>query len=216
MWLRRGCCCYCPRSAHPRAQGSVWARLGAKVTVVEYLDRIVPSCDLEIAQTFQKALVKQGFKFVMGTKVASATPSDKGVQLKVGGASLLACNLNAALTNAFATAQIAPAKGGAEETLDADYVLVATGRRPFTANLGLEKLNIAMKGPFVQVNDHWQTNVPSIYAIGDVTPGPMLAHKAEEEGETTNGAAAPLSRAGFHVRHRRRGAHQGRQGPRPR
>jgi len=139
--------------------GSVYARLGAKVTVVEYLDRIVPSCDLEVANTFQRTLTKQGFKFVLGTKVNSAIPSASGVQLK-----------------------IAPSKGGAEETIDADYVLVATGRRPYTTNLGLEKLGITMKGPFIQVNDHWQTNVQSVYAIGDVVPGPMLAHKAEEEG----------------------------------
>lgn len=140
--------------------GSVWSRLGSQVTVIEFLDRIVPGCDGEVAQAFQKTLTKQGLVFKLGTKVTSAVPSSTGVTLKVAAAK----------------------GGGAEETVQADYVLVATGRRPFLTNLGIEKLGVAMQGPFVKVNSHWQTNVPSVFAIGDATPGPMLAHKAEEEG----------------------------------
>jgi len=139
--------------------GSVWGRLGSQVTVVEYLDRIVPGVDTEIATAFQKILQKQKFQFRLSTKVDKATKSGKGVTLNVSGS-----------------------KGGNEETLEADVVLVATGRRPYTANLGLEEVGIKKDGLMVVVDDHFKTNIPSIYAIGDVIRGPMLAHKAEEEG----------------------------------
>jgi len=139
--------------------GSVWSRLGAKVTVVEYTDTIVPSMDAEVRRVFQRALTKQGFKFKMGTKVTSAEVTDGGVKLTVE-----------------------PAKGGDAETLEADIVLVSTGRRPFTDNLGLEEIGVKMDRGRVLVDDHFQTNVKGVYAIGDVIPGPMLAHKAEEDG----------------------------------
>lgn len=140
--------------------GSVWSRLGSEVTVIEFLDRITPGVDGEIAAQFQKTLGKQGIKFKLGTKVLRAETSKTGVTLTT-----------------------APAKGsGAEEKYEADIVLVATGRRPYTEGLGLDKLGVEMQGPFIKVNKHLQTNVPGIWAIGDVVPGPMLAHKAEEEG----------------------------------
>jgi len=139
--------------------GSVWSRLGAEVEVVEFLDRITPGVDKEIATQFQRVLQKQGLKFKLGTAVQSAEAHDSGVKLTV-----------------------APSKGGDTEIIEADYVLVATGRRPFVDGLGIDKLNIEREGPFVKINEHWQTNVNNIYAIGDVAPGPMLAHKAEEEG----------------------------------
>lgn len=140
--------------------GSVWSRLGADVTVIEYLDRITPSLDLELANKFQQILTKQKLKFKMSTKVLGAKSTENNVTLTV----------------------TASKGGSAEEQLEADVVLVSTGRRPYLAGLGLEKLGVQMKGPFVQVDEHWRTNVPSIYAIGDAAPGPMLAHKAEEEG----------------------------------
>jgi len=139
--------------------GSVWSRLGSQVTVVEYLNRILPGTDNEIATAFQRILAKQNFKFKLSTKVVKAENTGKEVNLTV-----------------------APAQGGAEERLTADVVLVATGRRPFTKNLGLEKVGIEMKGLQIKTDSHWRTNVPSIYAIGDCIAGPMLAHKAEEEG----------------------------------
>jgi len=140
--------------------GSVWSRLGSEVHVIEFLDRIVPTCDGEIATLFQKALTAQGLQFRLSTKVTSAVSTSNGVDLT-----------------------IAPAKGsGSEEKFHADIVLVSTGRRPYTEGLGLEKLGIQMQGPFVKIDKHWRTNVPSVYAIGDCAPGPMLAHKAEEEG----------------------------------
>ncbi len=140
--------------------GSVWARLGAKVTVVEYLDRITPGMDGEIAKQFQRVLQKQGFTFRLGAKVTSAKAGAKGVAVTVE-----------------------PAAGGAAETLEADVVLLSIGRRPNTEGLGLEKLGVALdKRGFVQTDGEFQTNVSGIYAIGDVRPGPMLAHKAEDEG----------------------------------
>lgn len=139
--------------------GSVWRRLGAKVTVIEYLDRITPGIDHEVARQFQKILEKQGIEFKLGRKVTGAK-AGKGVELTHE-----------------------PAAGGAAETIKADVVLVAVGRRPYTEKLGLEALGIKTdKRGFIEVNAHLQTAVPSIYAIGDVIPGPMLAHKAEEEG----------------------------------
>ncbi|MGH6932454.1 MAG: dihydrolipoyl dehydrogenase, partial [Dongiaceae bacterium] len=140
--------------------GSVWRRLGAKVTVVEFLDRIVPGMDVEIAKAFQRLLTKQGMSFKLGTKVTGVKKSKSGVSLAME-----------------------PAAGGAAETLAADIVLVAIGRRPHTAGLGLESVGVELdsKGR-VKTGDHFKTNVPGIYAIGDVIAGPMLAHKAEEEG----------------------------------
>ena len=140
--------------------GSVWKRLGAKVTVLEYLDRITPGLDAEIAKNFQKILEKQGIEFKLGQKVTSAVPSKNGVDVT-----------------------FEPAAGGAAETLKADVVLVAVGRRAYTDKLGLESVGITPnKRGQIDTNAHWQTAVPNIYAIGDVIAGPMLAHKAEDEG----------------------------------
>ncbi|TPQ43928.1 dihydrolipoyl dehydrogenase [Prosthecomicrobium hirschii] len=140
--------------------GSVWRRLGSKVTVVEYLDRILPGMDTEVAKAFQRILEKQGFAFKLGTKVTGIEKTGAGL-----------------------TATVEPAAGGAAETLEADVVLVAIGRVPFTAGLGLDEVGVA-KDPRgrVVIDDHFRTNVPGIYAIGDVVRGPMLAHKAEDEG----------------------------------
>ena len=140
--------------------GSVWRRLGAKVTVVEFLDRIVPGMDGEIAKQFQRVLTKQGMTFRLSTKVTAAKKAKAGVTLT-----------------------LEPAAGGKAETLDADAVLVAIGRRPYTNGLGLEAAGVAIdnKGR-ITTDAHFRTNVPGIYAIGDVIAGPMLAHKAEEEG----------------------------------
>ena len=141
--------------------GSVWRRLGATVTVIEYLDRITPGLDGETATSFQRILTKQGFKFRLGTKV---TRSEVGADGKV-------------------TLTTEPAKGGAAESSTFDVVLVATGRRPFTAGLGLAELGVAQdKMGRVVVDHEFKTNVAGVYAIGDVIAGPMLAHKAEEEG----------------------------------
>jgi dihydrolipoamide dehydrogenase len=138
--------------------GSVWRRLGAEVEVVEYLDRIVPGADAEVATVFQRTLTKQGFKFRLGVKVTGAVANDKGVKLTVE-----------------------PKAGGAAETLEADVVLVAVGRRPVTAGLGLDKIGITPDARgFIDTN-HYKTSVPGVWAIGDVTHGPMLAHKAEDE-----------------------------------
>ena len=140
--------------------GSVWARLGTKVTVVEFLDRILPGMDGEVAKNFQRILEKQGFSFKLGSKVTGAKKDASGVTLTVE-----------------------PAKGGEAESLKADVVLLAIGRRAYTAGLGLDKVGVAMdeRGRVV-VDSHFQSNVPGIYAIGDVIAGPMLAHKAEDEG----------------------------------
>ena len=140
--------------------GSVWRRLGAEVTVVEFLDRVVPGIDLEVGKQFQRLLQKQGITFKLSSKVTGVTNS---------GAKL--------------TATIEPAAGGAAETIEADIVLVAIGRIPYTEGLGLEGVGVNKdnRGRVV-VDAHYQTNVPGIYAIGDVIAGPMLAHKAEDEG----------------------------------
>ena len=140
--------------------GSVWGRLGAKVTVVEYLDRILPGMDDEIAKQFQRILQKQGFTFQLGSKVTKVEPAKKG----------------------GATVTVEPAAGGEAKTLNADIVLVAIGRRPNTEGLGLDKAGVATEKGRVVIDDHFKTNVAGIYAIGDVVRGPMLAHKAEEEG----------------------------------
>jgi dihydrolipoamide dehydrogenase len=140
--------------------GSVYARLGTEVTVVEYLDAITPGMDAEVAKTFQRILTKQGLKFVLGAAVQSVTKGKKG-----------------------ATVTYKLKKNDTEATLDADIVLVATGRKPYTAGLGLEALGVEM-GPrgTIKTDAHWQTNIPGLYAIGDAIAGPMLAHKAEDEG----------------------------------
>lgn len=140
--------------------GSVWRRLGAEVTVVEYLDTITPGMDKEITQAFLKILKKQGIKFLLSTKVAGSKVTDNGVKLT-----------------------LEPAAGGQATEFDADVVLVSTGRRPFTKNIGLEALGIETdKVGRIKVDSHFQTKVPSVFAIGDAIDGPMLAHKAEEEG----------------------------------
>ena len=139
--------------------GSVYARLGSRVEVVEYLDRILPGLDGEVAKTFHRMLAKQGFTFHLGQKVSKVEP-----------------------TNAGASVTFAPVGGGEERRLDADVVLVATGRRPNTDGLGLEAAGIATERGRVVIDDRFETNVPGIYAIGDVVRGLMLAHKAEDEG----------------------------------
>ncbi len=140
--------------------GSVWGRLGAKVTVVEYLDRILPGMDGEVGKQFQRILEKQGFTFQLSSKVTKVEVSKKG----------------------GATITVEPAAGGEAKTLEADIVLVAIGRRPNTDGLGLDKAGVATDRGRVVIDDHFRTNVPGIYAIGDVVRGPMLAHKAEDEG----------------------------------
>jgi dihydrolipoamide dehydrogenase len=142
--------------------GSVWRRLGAKVTVVEFLDRIIPGMDGEIAKQFQRILQKQGMEFRLGHKV---------IGVKTDGAAPL-------------QVQIQPAQGeGPVEALGADAVLVAIGRVPYTEGLGLEEAGVQIDNKRrIVIDEHFRTNVPGIYAIGDVVAGPMLAHKAEDEG----------------------------------
>jgi dihydrolipoamide dehydrogenase len=140
--------------------GSVWRRLGAEVTVIEFLDRITPGLDSEVAKQFQKILEKQGIQFKLAMKVTGVKPSDK---------------------EAVVTAE--PVAGGKAEELHADYVLVAIGRRAYTQGLGLKEIGVALdERGRVTVDAHFETNVKGIYAIGDVIAGPMLAHKAEEDG----------------------------------
>jgi dihydrolipoamide dehydrogenase len=140
--------------------GSVWRRLGAKVTVVEYLDQILPGMDGEVRKECARIFKKQGFEIRTGTKVTKAAKKGKAVTLTVE-----------------------PAKGGAEETIEADCVLVSIGRRPNTDGLDLAKAGIeTSKSGQIEVDHEFRTKVAGIYAIGDVTPGPMLAHKAEDEG----------------------------------
>ncbi len=140
--------------------GQVWARLGAKVTVVEYLDRVLPGIDGEIAKLAQRALSKRGLKFQLGRALKAIEKSESGLTLTLD--------------------RVGKDK---EEVIEADKVLIAVGRRPVTRGLGLEELGIALdpRG-FVQVDNSFRTSVPGIYAIGDCVPGPMLAHKAEEDG----------------------------------
>jgi dihydrolipoamide dehydrogenase len=140
--------------------GSVWRRLGAQVTVVEFLDRILPGMDAEVARQFQRLLQKQGITFKLSSKVTAIDASGKSLKAKVE-----------------------PAAGGAGETIDADVVLVAIGRVPYTEGLGLEAAGVKLDNRGrVAVDAHYATNVAGIYAIGDVIAGPMLAHKAEDEG----------------------------------
>ena len=140
--------------------GSVWSRLGSEVTVVEFLDRITPGMDAEIAKMLQRVLQKQGLSFRLGTKVLAAKRGPKGVTVALG-----------------------PAQGGERSEIECDVLLVAVGRRPYTDGLGLELTGIGRdeKGR-IKVDQQFHTNVPGIYAIGDVIAGPMLAHKAEDEG----------------------------------
>ncbi len=140
--------------------GSVYARLGTQVTVVEYLDAITPGMDAEVAKTFQRILTKQGLKFILSAAVQGVTTTKKG-----------------------ATVAYKLRKDNAEATLDADVVLVATGRKPYTAGLGLEALGVEMlpRGQ-IKTDAHFQTNIKGLHAIGDAITGPMLAHKAEDEG----------------------------------
>ena len=140
--------------------GSVWRRLGAQVTVVEFLDRLIPGNDGEIAKQFERILGRQGLKFRLSSKVTAARVGNDGVMLT-----------------------IEPAKGGAPEEMKADVVLLAIGRRPHTEGLGLANAGVALdERGRVNTDGHFATNVPGIYAIGDVIAGPMLAHKAEDEG----------------------------------
>ncbi|MDP1630752.1 MAG: dihydrolipoyl dehydrogenase [Caulobacter sp.] len=139
--------------------GSVWRRLGAEVTVVEYLDRICPGMDEETAKTFQRSLTKQGFKFQLGQKVTGAKASASGVAVT-----------------------LEPVAGGPAQTLEANYVLVAIGRRPFTEGLGLETVGVVPDKRGMIANDHFRTSADGVWVVGDVTSGPMLAHKAEDEG----------------------------------
>ncbi len=144
--------------------GSVWQRLGAQVTVVEFLERILPGMDGEVSKQMQRILQRQGMAFKLGMKVTSATP---GATPGDGGVAVT----------------IEPAKGGAAETLVADVVMLCIGRRPNTEGLGLDAVGVALdERGRVKTDAHYATNLPGIYAIGDVIAGPMLAHKAEDEG----------------------------------
>jgi dihydrolipoamide dehydrogenase len=154
--------------------GSVWRRLGAEVTVIEFLDRITPGMDEEMAKAFQRSLTKQGVTFKLGAKVTGAKASAKGVEVTVE-----------------------PVGGGEAETLKADYVLVAIGRRPYTKDLGLESVGVATDKRGFIPNDHGRTSADGVWVIGDATTGLMLAHKAEEEGvaviETIAGKAGHVN-----------------------
>ncbi|MER8505817.1 dihydrolipoyl dehydrogenase [Mesorhizobium sp. M0199] len=155
--------------------GSVWARLGAKVTVVEFLDTILGGMDGEVSKQFQRLLSKQGFEFRLGAKVTGVAKAKKG-----------------------ATVTFEPVKGGAAETIEADAVLIATGRRAYSDALGLKEAGVDVdERGWVKTDGHLRTKVPGIYAIGDVIAGPMLAHKAEDEGvavaETIAGQAGHVN-----------------------
>jgi len=140
--------------------GSVWRRIGAKVTVVEFLDGVLPGMDGEVRRQAQRLFEKQGMTFKLSSKVTGVDASGKKLK-----------------------ATIEPAKGGAAETIEADIVLVSTGRVPYTEGLGLKEVGVSLdERGRVSVDHHYATNVPGIYAIGDVIAGPMLAHKAEDEG----------------------------------
>jgi dihydrolipoamide dehydrogenase len=140
--------------------GSVWRRLGSQVHVVEFLDRVLPGMDLDVAKSFQRLLQKQGITFQLSSKVTAIDPS--GAKLK---------------------ASVEPAAGGTAEAIEADVALIAIGRVPYTQGLGLDGVGVALDNRGrVAVDAHYATNVAGIYAIGDVIAGPMLAHKAEDEG----------------------------------
>lgn len=138
---------------------SVWGRFGTEIEVVEYLDKITPAMDAEVSRNFQRILEKQGFKFRLSTKVISVKKAGTG-----------------------AAVEVEASAGGAKETLQADVVLVAIGRKPNSENLGLENVDIKPNARGFIENNHLKTSVNNIYVIGDVTTGPMLAHKAEDEG----------------------------------
>ncbi len=139
---------------------AVWSRLGAKVTVIEYLDRILPGMDGDVGKGMRRILAKKGFDFRLGRKVTGAEAHDGGVRLGVESVA-----------------------SGEAETVEADRVLVAVGRRPFTAGLGLEELGVALDaGGRIEIDDGFRASLPGLYAIGDAVRGPMLAHKAEDEG----------------------------------
>ena len=127
--------------------------------MIEFLDKILGAMDGDVSKNFQRMLKKQGFDFKLSSKVTAVKKSGKGAKVT-----------------------FEPVKGGEAETLDADVVLVSTGRRPFTDHLGLEALGVEMERGKVRTDGRWRTNVDGVYAIGDVTDGPMLAHKAEDEG----------------------------------
>ncbi|WP_275785562.1 dihydrolipoyl dehydrogenase [Pararhizobium gei] len=140
--------------------GSVWSRLGAKVTVVEYLDTILGGMDGEVSKQFQRLLAKQGIDFKLGAKVTGVEKAETGAKVT-----------------------FEPVKGGDAQSIDADVVLIATGRKAFTDGLGLAEAGVAMDARGrVEIDNHFLTSVPGIYALGDVVRGPMLAHKAEDEG----------------------------------
>lgn len=143
--------------------GSVWRRLGAEVTAIEYLDRILPGFDLEIAARFQKLLEKQGFAFRLSSKVT-------GVE-RAGGSGAES-----------AVVSYSSVDGATSDRIEADAVLIATGRIPFTQGLGLDDASVALERGRIVIDASFATNVPGVYAIGDVVRGPMLAHKAEDEG----------------------------------
>jgi dihydrolipoamide dehydrogenase len=139
--------------------GSVWKRLGSEVTVVEFLDRVTPGIDLEVSKAFQRVLAKQGFTFQLSTKVTGVEKTKSGLKVTVE-----------------------PAAGGDKSVIETDVMLVAIGRVPYTANLGLAEVGVAMdKRGRVVTDNHYRTNVPGIYAVGDCREGVMLAHKAEDE-----------------------------------
>ena len=154
--------------------GSVWSRLGTKVTVIEYLDKLLGAMDGEISKQFQRLLAKQGVEIRLSAKVTGVEKSGKGAKVS-----------------------FEPVKGGAVETAVAEVVLISTGRRPYTEGLGLQKAGVEMERGRVKIDKHWQTNIKGIYAIGDVVAGPMLAHKAEDEGvavaETIAGQAGHVN-----------------------
>jgi len=140
--------------------GSVWSRLGAKVTVIEFLDKILGAMDADVSKQFQRMLGKQGIDIKLSSKVTGVEKGDKGAKVT-----------------------FEPVSGGAAQTLEADVVLISTGRIPYTAGLGLEEAGVKLDNRGrVEIDGHFKTNVEGIYAIGDVVKGPMLAHKAEDEG----------------------------------
>ncbi len=140
--------------------GSVWSRLGAKVTVIEFLDKILGAMDADVSKQFQRMLGKQGIDIKLSSKVTGVEKGDKGAKVT-----------------------FEPVAGGAAQTLEADVVLISTGRVPYTAGLGLEEAGVKLDNRGrVEIDSHFKTNVEGIYAIGDVVTGPMLAHKAEDEG----------------------------------
>ena len=170
--------------------GSVWRRLGAEVTVVEFLDRITPGDGRRGRQAFQRSLTKQGMKFKLGAKVTGAKASDKGVELT-----------------------FEPVDGGAAETIDADYVLLAIGRRPYTEGLGLESVGITPdKRGFIET-DHYKTGVAGVWAIGDVTSRPDAGPQGRGRGGRLHRADRRQGRPRELRRHPRRHLHLSRRSP---